>query len=246
MTWRLLDGPVGVLRCYTTAEPPPDRPLRRLLVCHELPQGRSSASEIGRTLPVLADQLCRESGWQVVTATLRGAGGSDGDFSAAGWLQDLRFILDGEIGPTGSAWLAGFGIGAVLALDLAASDERVRGVVAMGASDDLSAWAAEPSDALEECRRSGVIRRRRFPRDLRAWAAELAQLQPLRAAHAIGDRPLLVVHGADDKQVAPAAAHAIAAAHGHADLRIVAGAGQWLRADPRVVATLIGWLERQR
>jgi hypothetical protein len=27
-------------------------------------------------------------------------------------------------------------------------------------------------------------------------------------------------------------------------LRIIQGAGHWLRADPRMVATLVGWMDR--
>ena len=36
------------------------------------------------------------------------------------------------------------------------------------------------------------------------------------------------------------------AATGPSDLRVVFGAGHWLRADPRVIAILVGWLERRR
>jgi putative redox protein len=35
-------------------------------------------------------------------------------------------------------------------------------------------------------------------------------------------------------------------AHGHAELRIVPGAAHDLRHDPRAVAVLLGWLDRQR
>ena len=35
------------------------------------------------------------------------------------------------------------------------------------------------------------------------------------------------------------------AADGRADLRVIVGAGHRLRHDPRAVAALIGWMERQ-
>ena len=38
----------------------------------------------------------------------------------------------------------------------------------------------------------------------------------------------------------------VAAAGGPAELQIIQGAGHWLRSDPRMVATLIGWLDRIR
>ena len=41
-------------------------------------------------------------------------------------------------------------------------------------------------------------------------------------------------------------ARALAAAHGAADLRLIEGAGHHLRHDPRAIAVLLGWLDRQR
>ncbi len=59
-------------------------------------------------------------------------------------------------------------------------------------------------------------------------------------------RPLLVMHGADDDVVSLNDARALAdASHGLAELRIIAGAGHRLRHDPRAVALLTGWMERQ-
>jgi uncharacterized protein len=206
------------------------------------------AADTGRAYPALADRLGQESGFRVVTGMLRGAGGSDGDFSASGWLEDLEFLVDQEVGAGGKVWIVGFGLGGAFALRLAADDDRVRGVASLAGPADVGAWVAEPSAVLDRCRRSGVIRSDGFPADEAAWAAELAGLQPLDAAAHLGDRSLLVVHGADDNEVPTAAARALAdaAGDGTVDLRVVPGAGHWLRADPRVVATLIGWLERQR
>ena len=56
----------------------------------------------------------------------------------------------------------------------------------------------------------------------------------------------MIVHGGDDAVVPVAQARMLVdAADGHAELRIVQGAGHWLRPDPRMVATLLGWLERR-
>jgi uncharacterized protein len=35
------------------------------------------------------------------------------------------------------------------------------------------------------------------------------------------------------------------AATGPSELHLVLGAGHWLRADPRAIAVLVGWLERR-
>lgn len=277
--WRMVDGPAGVLRTYTTAMALGSAPGPVLVLCHEMPWPDHGASDLGRTYPALADRLAQESGFRVVAGMLRGAGGSDGDFSASGWLEDLDFVIGREVGPDGPVHLAGFGLGGAVALRKAAGDARVRAVAALGTPADLGTLVSDPDAVLAQCRRIGVVRTPGFPPDRRAWLEDLVALRPLEAAAALGGRPLLVVHGGDDGEVPAAAARALAdaaiegAASGDkgvsrgdegaasgiegaaraaagapppVDLRIVPGAGHWLRADPRVVATLIGWVERLR
>ena len=111
---------------------------------------------------------------------------------------------------------------------------------------DLSGWAADPPLFAERCRRAGVIGAG-FPKDPTAWANELADLRPVDAVGTLAPRPLLVVQGDDDAVLPSAAARTLVdAATGRCELRMVPGAGHGLRADPRAVATLVGWLERQR
>ena len=59
-------------------------------------------------------------------------------------------------------------------------------------------------------------------------------------------RELLLIHGSDDDVVPVLDARVIADAHGEADLRVIAGGGHHLRHDPRAIAVLLGWLDRQR
>jgi len=219
-----------------------------IVLCHELPRDPDGATDAGRGYPALADRLSEECGCRVVVAMLRGTSGSDGDFSANGWLDDLAVIAAEEAGPDGSLWLIGFGFGAAIALRTATREPRVCGVASVAGPADLTAWVTSRDKVLARCRRSGVIRSENFPDDVDAWVAELVALAPLDAAAHLGTRPLLVVHGSDDAEVPVAAARAVAdaATGGPVDLRIVSGAGHWLRADPRVVATLVGWIERQR
>ena len=55
-----------------------------------------------------------------------------------------------------------------------------------------------------------------------------------------------MLHGSDDEVVPVFDARVLADAHGDADLRIIDGGGHQLRHDPRAVAVLLGWLDRQR
>ncbi len=67
----------------------------------------------------------------------------------------------------------------------------------------------------------------------------------MAAAPRLAPRPLLVAHGSDDDLVPLFDARVLADAHRGAELRIINGAGHRLRHDPRAVAMLLGWLDRQ-
>jgi len=241
--WTTVEGPSGALRVYTATRGP-TTPV--LLVCPELPIVEGGTGDVAPGYETLADRLAQESGWRVVSPMPRGIGGSHGDFSASGWLADMASVLDHDVTPDGGAWAAGFGLGGAVALRLAAGDERVRGVACLGTPADISGWVADPQLFAERCRRAGIIGAG-FPADPVAWAGELADLTPVDAVMALAARPLLVVQGSDDTLLTSAAARTLVdAAVGPCELRMVPGAGHGLRADPRAVATLVGWLERQR
>jgi len=215
-----------------------------LVLCHDLPRPKGSAADIAITFPALADRLTRESGWRVVTAALRGAGDSAGDFSALGWLDDLAFLTETEIPEGDQRIMVGFGFGGVLALHIGARDERVGGVACLGTATDVSSLA-QGDALLAQARRTGLITSAGFPASAEAWSKELTVLHPADDAAQLKGRPFLVIHGTDDPDVPLADARSLAdAATGPSELHVVLGAGHWLRADPRVIAILVGWLER--
>ena len=244
--FRLRPGPAGDLWTYATATSP-GAPVRgHVLLCHDLPRPQAAAADVALTYPALADRLARETGWQVVTAALRGAGESAGDFSALGWLDDLRFVAENEIGAESARVAVGFGFGGVLALHLAAGDERVGGVACLGTPADVAELTGSTEAFLARCRRTGLMKTPGFPASPDAWAKELSVLHPAEDAALLKGRPLLLVHGSDDPDVPLAGARALAdAATGPSELHVVLGGGHWLRADPRVLALLVGWLERR-
>ncbi len=164
-----------------------------------------------------------------------------------GWLADLRAAIRylGEQPGVEGIWLAGFRTGGSLAICAAADDPAVRGVAAFGAPADFDARAAEPRRFLQEVRDLGLIRTPGYPGDLTAWAQELKEIRPLSVVDQLGDRPLMVVHGTLDDVVPLADARVLADGAAHAELRVITGAGHRLRHDPRAVAVLLGWLDRQ-
>ena len=244
--FRLRPGPAGDQSWYASSTGA-GAPVRgHVVLCHDLPRPKGSAADVALTYPALADRLTRESGWRVVTAALRGAGESEGDFSALGWLDDLTSLAEGEIPVSEPRLVVGFGFGGVLALHLAAADERVSGVACLGTPAELGTLVGDPDVLLARCRRTGVITTPDFPASPESWAKELSVLHPAEDAALLKGRPLLMVHGSDDPDVPVADARSLTeAASGPSELHVVLGAGHWLRADPRVIAILVGWLERR-
>ena len=219
-----------------------------LVLCHGFPTEGKRARVSGQTYPQLADRIANDAGWIVLTFNFRGTGDSEGDFSLNGWLTDLRKAVDHmlDVEHVNGVWLTGFSTGGALAVCTAGEDDRVRGVASLGAPIDFHDWLADPRRFLEHARSVGVIRTPGFPPDFDAWVRELRETKPLSLIGKIPPRPILIVHGAADDVVDLMDARALAdASDGKAELRIVAGAGHALRHDPRAIAVLLGWLERQ-
>jgi fermentation-respiration switch protein FrsA (DUF1100 family) len=111
----------------------------------------------------------------------------------------------------------------------------------------MTKWVGEASTFHGLIEGAGVVSAQVPLLDADALLAEVLTLDPLEAIALMPPRRLLLVHGDDDVEVPSTdARELLAAAGGHAELRIIQGAGHQMRADPRMVATLLGWLDRYR
>ena len=218
-----------------------------LVLVHGLPRLTGMGRQAAGLLPELAEHVASESGWMVATGTLSGVGGSTGTFSATQWRQDLGQILDRVAEGDRPISLAGFGFGGSLALAVAAHDERVRGVATFAAPAHMKPWAGTAEEIHRAVQIAGVVGNERDLLAPDALYQDLLAIDPMRAIKKIPPRRLLIGHGTDDVEVpASDARDLVAAAEGRAELRLIQGAGHQLRADPRMVATLLGWLDRHR
>jgi putative redox protein len=223
-------------------------PLPALVMCHGFPVGPLDARRSAGTFPELMDRIANEMGFAAMTFTFRGCGQSSGDFSLAGWVSDLRNAIEhlrSEV-DTDGLFLVGTSTGGSLSVCVAAQDARVTGVAMLSARAGFEDWAAQPRRFLDHAREIGAIRHPAFPPSFDVWARELRSFKPVESARRLAPRPLLVLHGEDDDSVPARDARRLALAHGSAMLRIIPGAGHRLRHDPRAVAILLGWLDRQR
>jgi putative redox protein len=224
------------------------QPLPGLVLSHQFPLSRGTAKSEQTLFPELTERIATEMGWAVLTFSFRGCGASAGDFSLGAWLHDVisaAHHLEEQHALTG-LWLAGLGTGGALSVCAGSELPEVRGVAALGAPADFDDWAGHPRRLLQHSRELGLISTKGFPASFDSWSRELREIRTIECVGRLAPRSLLVMHGADDDQVPVFDARVIADAHGDAELRIIDGAGHQLRYDPRAVAVLLGWLDRQR
>ena len=219
-----------------------------LVIAHGFPAEAGGGIASTASFPELADRVAADAGWAALAFACRGVGESAGDFSLDGWLRDLQGAIGHlrESVACDGIWIVGFGTGGALALEAGAADEEIRGVAAIATPADFEDWARSPRKLLVTAREIGVITDEEFPDSMDDWAEGLRSVRAADAAGRFAPRELLVVHGSDDESVPVFDSRAVADAHGSADLRIIGGAGHHLRHDPRAIAVLLGWLDRQR
>jgi putative redox protein len=223
-------------------------PWPAVVIAHGYPSAAGEARIVAQTFPELADRIANEMGWIGLAVALRGCGGSNGSFSLDGWLADLQASVAhvAAMPSVRGVWIAGFGTSGALAICAGAADERVQGVASLAGPADFEDWASHPRRLLEHARDVGTITDGTFPPSFDAWSRALRDIHPLQCVESFAPRPLLLIHGSDDDLVPAIDARVLGDAHGHAEIRIVDGAGHRLRHDPRAVAILLGWLDRQR
>jgi len=217
------------------------------VLCHGFPTGPRGAITSATTFPELAERIARETGCVALAFNCRGTGTSEGDFSVGGWLDDIRAAVDSlEARPdVNGVWLAGVAEGGALAVTVAATTERVRGVATLAAPLTLGEWARETGRLLDYARRVGMVQTPGFPESISEWSREVAAIDAGAAARTLSPRPLLVLHGSDDEVVPLEEARLLAeAAAPNSELLVVQAAGHELRHDPRAIAALLGWLDR--
>jgi len=238
----------GITLAGHLAQPNGSGPAPTVAICHGFPTGPRGAAASAATFPELADRIARECGWYALAFNCRGTGGSGGDFSVAGWLADIRAAVTFlEKQPeTQGVWLVGIAEGGTLAVLAAAADPRVRGCAVLASPVSFRDWGRDPNRLLEYARRVGMIRAPEFPTSLSAWTRGITGVDAVAAAPRIAPRPLFVLIGTADTVVSLDDARALADAAGAGgELRMVAGAGHEVRHDPRAIASLLGWLDRQ-
>ncbi len=205
----------GVRLRAVLATPTAAGPTRGLVLCHA--PLAAGAPPADASYADLANSLAAASGWTVLTFDFRPTRKTTPVLSE--WLHDLRTAVAHmrALETVSGVWVAGFSVAGALALCLTGEDETIRGVATFAAPAEFDDWVVDAGTA-----------------------------RPLQSISKIPPRQVLLVQGDADDVVTPADARALAdAAGGEVELRVLTGGGHGLRHDPRAIAVLEGWLDRQ-
>ena len=144
------------------------------------------------------DRFTRK-GFDVVAYDSRRHGDSGGDVCTYGFLEkrDLRRVVDGL--PPGPVVLMGTSLGAAVALQEAAGDPRITAVIAAEVFSDLRTVATERAPWFLP----PPVIRKAFQVAEQRGGFLVDAVSPMEAARAIR-APVLLIHGADDRETPPA------------------------------------------
>jgi alpha-beta hydrolase superfamily lysophospholipase len=214
---------------FKTAEP------RRgtIVYLHGVADNRGSSSSIAEHFV--------PRGFDVVAYDSRAHGESEGDACTYGYYErvDLSRVLN-EISSPGPILLLGTSLGAAVALQTAAQDNRVAVVVAVATFSDLRTVASERAPFFAS--KGNIESALRIAEDLAKFKVD--DVSPVLAAERIGI-PVLVIHGQADKETPPA--HSVrvhGALHGPKGLILVPHAGHNDSINGNTWTAIDAWIER--
>jgi fermentation-respiration switch protein FrsA (DUF1100 family) len=228
--------------------PPGAGPFPGLIVCHGLPAGPPDPTDRGYA--DLADRLAGE-GYATLIFNFRGAGASQGNFEAAGWVRDARAALDWlaarpEVDPA-RIGLIGFSAGALTGTVLAAEDDRIAALVSCAGPAAIRRLA-DPDQArsfLDHARAIGIVRDPAFPASFDEWRGQFESVRAIDVVDRIAPRPILFLHGERDDVVPVADARALYDRAGDPrEIVLLPEAGHRLRVEPGAMDVVVDWLRR--
>ncbi len=219
------------------------------LICYGAPAAaRVSGVEADYFLEEQVKRLSSSADVLAAVLVPSGVGNSGGTFSPLRWRQDMANAVEyltAEVGVP-EICLVGYELASIQALSLGPDLDKVAGVATISTVATLPPYGLS-SEALAEQMRSLGVAVASSQESVAAWSGEFAVLDPARTAPRLGRKPWLVLHGQDDQAIPEARVRQLLEeVAGIGELHLVSAGGESLRADPRVLSLLVGWLDRIR
>jgi pimeloyl-ACP methyl ester carboxylesterase len=178
-------------------------------------------------------------GFDVVAYDSRAHGESEGEACTYGYYErvDLIRVLDKVSGPV---VVMGTSLGAAVALQAAAEDNRIAAVVSVATFSDLRTVASERAPFFAS--KGNIESALRIAEDVGKFRVD--EVSPVSAATRIGI-PVLVIHGGDDKETPPSHSMRVhGALHGPKALILVPHAGHNNAINVDTWKAIDEWIEK--
>ena len=210
--------------------PPTAPPWPGMVIVHGAGSAKENHADFGR--------LCAANGWAAVSYDQRGHGESSDEMAPAaladvGRMAALLAAVDGVDG--GCVCARGSSMGGWLAIEAAAVDPAIAGVIAICSASE---------DGLRRGIRAGSFEMRADVRALDAWLGE----HDLRdAAAQVTPKPLVLLHARGDEQVPSGWSEELYARAGDPRRIVVVPGGHHrsVQHDPELQVTALRWLGGQ-
>ena len=220
-------------RPYMLWLPQAPPPWPGMVILHGAGSRKENHGDFGRA--------CAASGWAGLAFDQRGHGASEDGMSPEA-LEDVlemaAFLagLDG-VDPT-RVCARGSSMGGLMALEAAASSERIAGAIAI--------CPAGPDHLLRGLR-AGRLEMRIDPEDRASLEAWLAEHDQRRAVELMGSKPLLLIHARGDDQIPSEWSQELYSRAGEPSKLILLPGGHHRSAqhDPELHGVALRWLERR-
>lgn len=215
-----------------------------------IPSGNGAAVALFHGYAGNRQQLAREgaalarAGYGVLLLDARAHGESGGERSTFGDTEryDVRAAVDFLVARSARIGLLGFSAGASAVALVAAEDPRVNAVVLEAPTTSIREFARDESGRLAFLRAPVIVATLR-------WAGiDVDAVAPVNVVGKIAPRPLLVVHGSDDRIIPVTRGRAVydAAAEPKRLLLVEGGGhGGYESVDPTYLDTLLTFLDGQ-
>lgn|GEM_PF-4062219 len=214
-----------------------------LILVPDLPEVPLEARQTNRDIAVLAERFHHSLGWGTRFSLMPGQTGSGSSFSFDSWVETLSEVVrtTAPDPDSSSVWLLGAGFGGTVAARVASIVPEIAGLVLTSTPSNVHNWLAQPTHLMARLKHAGLMPQE--PEDPDLWRRELRGIDVPEDVRRCNPRPVLVIHGEDDRSVPPTAARSIADRGGrHVQLRLMRGAGHETHVDPRVLAIIETWL----
>lgn len=216
-----------------------------VVVCFGLPAGKAVPGTDLFHKEVI-ERIANHLGWSVLSILASGVNGSVGNFTLVNWCDDLAVAAKYLVENNGvdSVLLVGYDVAGPPCLYAAARTKVIKGVATISPMINISLPTFD-SLALMRRAESVGVRVSSDASGLSEWSSQFEELDLGKSIELLGLKPWLVIHGRDDELVSEAEMKEfLAESAGDPEVHFLTAGDHQLVTDPRMMAILLGWMER--